>query len=146
MRQAAEEAIGSGASVARVCRMYGLSRDQWRHHKDHRTVTVPGALATVRMEVLEGGGGPYTLIPRLEVLLGEIAELKEVWADRPSILVQLLRLERDVLGDVAKLRGEFPDKPLVTLDQIPQWGIVLAVLDNHPRARLELVEALSDGS
>ena len=108
-------------------------------------MTVPTALATVRMEVLEGGGGPYTIIPRLEQLLGQISDLKDVWGSKPSVVVQLLRLERDILGDVAKLRGEFPDRPTVTLDQIPQWSIVLSVLDNHLGARLELVEALSDG-
>lgn len=143
-RQAAESAITNGIAAAEVARRYGLSRNQWRRHKNHGTVTVPAALATVRTEVLEGGGGPYTVIPRLEQLLDQISELKDAWAERPSIVVQLLRLERDILGDVAKLRGEFPDKPTVTLDQIPQWGVVLAVLDNHPKARLELVEALGD--
>jgi hypothetical protein len=86
-RQVADEAIAAGTPVQEVARTYGLSRNQWRHHKDHGTVTSPQvvSLGAVRLEVLEGGGGPYTVIPRLEELLIEVQAAKAKWADKPPV-------------------------------------------------------------
>ena len=61
-RQAAEEAVNGGTPVAQVCQTFGLSRDQWRHHKTHGTVAAGGpvSLATVRAELartLKSTGG-----------------------------------------------------------------------------------------
>jgi hypothetical protein len=72
--------------------------------------------------------------------------LKAKWESKPSLVVSLLRLERDVLGDIAKLRGEFPDRPRMSLDQLPQWTTVLYVLDSHPDARRDIIKALQDGN
>jgi hypothetical protein len=144
MRVQAEEALATGVSLAQVCRDTGLSRDQWKKHKRHGTRELPTSLATVRLEVIEGGGGPYTVIPRLEALLLQVDALKERWEPKPQVMVSLLRLERDVLGDIAKLRGEFPDKPQMSLDQLPQWATILYVLDSHPSARRDIVKALAD--
>jgi hypothetical protein len=148
MRQVAEEAIADGAAVAEVARSYKLSRDAWYRHDSHRKDVNPAvsSLASIRVEVLEGGGGPYTVIPRLEELLLKSEALRENWASKPSIVVSLLRLERDILGDIAKLRGEFPDKPQMSLDQLPQWATILYVLDSHPDARRDIVKALADGN
>jgi hypothetical protein len=146
MRQVAEEAIADGAAVAEVARSYKLSRDQWYKHRLHRSLVNPGSsLAALRLEVIEGGGGPYTVIPRLEDLLLKSEALREKWESKPSTVVALLRLERDILGDIAKLRGEFPDRPQMSLDQLPQWGTILYVLDRHPEARSDILKALHDG-
>jgi hypothetical protein len=147
-RQVAEEAIADGVEIAEVARSYRLSRDQWYKHRRHGTLVKRGAtsLSAVRLEVLEGGGSPYTVIPRLEELLLQVDDLKVKWGSKPSLVVSLLRLERDVLGDIAKLRGEFPDRPRMSLDQLPQWTVILAVLDRHPKARLDIIEALHDGN
>jgi hypothetical protein len=145
-RHAAEEAISNGVDISEVARNYSLSRDQWYKHRRHGTLISPTSLATVRMEVIEGGGGPYTVIPRLEALLLQVDGLKDRWGAKPQVTVALLRLERDILGDIAKLRGEFPDKPQMSLDQLPQWTTILHVLDSHPHARRDIVEALQDGN
>ncbi len=146
-RAVAEEAIADGVEIAEVARSYRLSRDQWYKHRHHGTLVKQGtsSLAAVRLEVIEGGGGPYTVIPRLEGLLLQVDALKEKWGSKPSLVVSLLRLERDVLGDIAKLRGEFPDRPRMSLDQLPQWTTVLYVLDSHPDARRDIIKALQDG-
>jgi hypothetical protein len=144
-RAVAEEAIADGVEIAEVARSYSLSRDQWYKHRRHRSLVKPGALAALRLEVIEGGGGPYTVIPRLEDLLLKSEALREKWESKPSIVVALLRLERDILGDIAKLRGEFPDRPQMSLDQLPQWGTILYVLDRHPDARSDILKALHDG-
>ena len=148
MRQAVEDAIASGEPISKAARTYGLSRDQWRKHKLHGITTLPNAasLGAIRVEVLEGGGGSFTIIPRLETLLLQIGDLKDKWESKPSIVVQLLRLERDILGDLAKLRGEHPDKPKLSLDQLPQWPLILQVLDEHPEARRHVRRALHDGN
>jgi hypothetical protein len=146
-RHAAEEAIADGIEVSEVARSYKLSRDQWYKHRHHGTLVKQGtsSLAAVRLEVIEGGGGPYTVIPRLEDLLLKADVLREKWASKPSVVVALLRLERDILGDIAKLRGEFPHRPQMSLDQLPQWGTILYVLDRHPDARSDILKALDDG-
>jgi hypothetical protein len=146
-RQVAEEAIATGDAVMAVSRRYGLSRDQWRHHKDHGTVTNPDvvSLAAVRLEVLEGGGGPYTVIPRLEQLLAEVQAAKAKWVDKPTVVLGFMRLERDVLGDVAKLRGEFPERRSVSVGELAEWRIVLDALGEYPRALRAVSVALQDG-
>ncbi len=125
-----------------------MSRDQWRHHKDHGTVTSPvvTSLAAVRLEVLEGGGGPYTVIPRLEQLLAEVQAAKQKWADKPTVVLGFMRLERDLLGDVAKLRGEFPKRRSMSVGEMDEWRIVLDALSDHPRAMRAVSMALSDGA
>jgi hypothetical protein len=146
-RQVADEAIAAGTPVQEVSRTYGLSRNQWRHHKDHGTVTSPQvvSLGAVRLEVLEGGGGPYTVIPRLEELLIEVQAAKAKWADKPQVVLGFMRLERDLLGDVAKLRGEFPESRSMSVGEMDEWRIVLDALQSHPRALRAVSNALSDG-
>ena len=131
-----------------VARQYGLSRDQWRHHKDHGTVATdaPVSLGQVRSEVLEGGGGPYTVIPRLEGLLMRVQSAQELWAKKPTVVVSLLQLERLILNDVAKLRGEFPEKRSISVGELAEWRIVLDALQPYPRALRAVSVALSDGA
>ena len=147
MRQVAEEAIASGDAVVAVSRRYGLSRDQWRHHKDHGTMSSPvvTSLAAVRLEVLEGGGGPYTVIPRLEQLVLEVQAAKQKWVDKPTVVLGFMRLERDVLGDIAKLRGEFPEKRAISVGELTEWRIVLDALHDYPRALRAVSVALQVG-
>ncbi len=146
-RQVADEAIAAGTAVQEVARTYGLSRNQWRHHKGHGVVTSVEvvSLAGVRLEVLEGGGGPYTVIPRLEQLLLEVQAAKARWVDVPQVVLGFMRLERDVLGDVAKLRGEFPEKRSMSVGEMDEWRIVLDALGDYPRALRAVSVALQDG-
>ena len=146
-RQVADEAIAAGTAVQEVARTYGLSRNQWRHHKDHGSVTSAEvvSLGAVRLEVLEGGGGPYTVIPRLEQLLIEVQAAKAKWVDMPQVVLGFMRLERDVLGDVAKLRGEFPEKRSMSVGEMDEWRIVLDALGDYPRALRAVSVALQDG-
>ena len=84
------------------------------------------------------------MIPRLESLLMTV-EFERERANR-SVLVSLLRLERDLLGDVAKLRGEFPERRSMSVGEMDEWRIVLDALSDHPRAMLAVSNALSDGA
>jgi uncharacterized protein YjiS (DUF1127 family) len=142
-RQVAEEQIAAGSAVAEVSRSFGLS--QWRHHKGHGTLANPKvvSLAAVRAEVLEGGGGPFTVIPRLEGLIARVQGAEEKWRSKPATVTQLLRLERDLLNDVAKLRGEFPQKRTINVGEIEQWRVVLDALAPYPKALHAISVALS---
>jgi hypothetical protein len=146
-RQAAEEAVGAGTPVSTVSQTYGLSRHQWRHHKEHGEIAEgsPVPLATVRAEVLDGGGGPYTVIPRLEELLMEVQAAKQKWVAKPSTVLGFMRLERDLLGDVAKLRGEFPEKRSMSVGELTEWRIVLDALRTYPNALRAVSAALAEG-
>ena len=129
-----------------VARSYGLSRNQWRHHKDHGVIAEVDAavsLAAVRLEVLEGGGGPYTVIPRLEELLIEVQAAKARWVEKPTVVLGFMRLERDLLGDVAKLRGEFPEKHSMSVGEWDDWRLVLDALQAYPKALRAVSAALS---
>jgi hypothetical protein len=154
-RASVDEALAEGATVAEVCREYGLSRNQWRKHKDHiGSVPAPRSkppdpvsptvtLAGMRRDVLEGGGGPYTVIPRLEQLLIDVAAAKQKWQNKPATVVQLLRLERDVLNDVAKLRGEFPQRHSMDVGEWEEWHLVVAALMPYPKALRAVSAALT---
>ena len=146
-RQAAEEAISAGTPVAQVCQTYGLSRNQWRHHKAHGMVAGGSSvsLALVRADVLDGGGGPYTVIPRLEALLMEVQAEKQRWVEKPTTVLGFMRLERDLLGDVAKLRGEFPEKRSMSVGELAEWRIVLDALVPYPHALRAVSAALAEG-
>jgi hypothetical protein len=118
-----------------VCRDYALSRDQWRHHRLH------GSLPRFRVEILNDGGGPSTVIPRLESLLMVVESERET--AKGSVMVSLLRLERDLLGDVARLRGEYPQRQSMAIGEWEEWSVVLDALTPYPRAMRAVSKALT---
>ena len=134
-RAVAEERIASGDPVAAVCRDYALSRDQWRHHRQH------GSLPRLRVEILSDGGGPSTVIPRLESLLMTVESERK--AAEGSVMVSLLRLERDQLGDVARLRGEYPERQSMVVGDWEEWSVVLDALTPYPKAMRAVSRALT---
>jgi hypothetical protein len=137
MRAAAEEKIAAGVPVAEVCRDYGLSRDQWKHHRGH------GSLPRLRVEILNDGGGPGTVIPRLEGLIIEVQRERD--SSTGPVMVSLLRLERDLLNDVAKLRGEVPQKQSMQVGDWEEWRLVIDALTPFPKAMHAVSLALTDG-
>jgi hypothetical protein len=143
-RQAAEDAIAGGMPVSHVCVEFGLSRNQWRKHKEHADLATVVSLADVRRDVVEGGG-PFTVLPRLESLLIDVAAAKQKWQNRPSTVVQLLRLERDILGDVAKVRGEMPQSRSMQVGEWAEWRVVVDALTAYPDAAQAVSRALTSG-
>ena len=134
-RAVAEERIAAGDAVALVCRDLSLSRDQWRNHRSH------GALPRLRVDILNDGGGPSTVIPRLESLI--VVVQSERQRANGSVMVSLLRLERDLLGDVAKLRGEYPQKTSMAIGDWEEWRMVLDALTPFPKAMTAVSRALT---
>ena len=134
-RDVAEERIAAGDPVSVVCRDFGLSRDQWKNHRLH------GTLPRLRVEILSDGGGPSTVIPRLESLLMVVQGERET--AQGSVMVSLLRLERDLLGDVARLRGEYPQKQSMAIGDWEEWAIVLDALTPYPKAMHAVSKALT---
>ena len=64
---------------------------------------------------------------------------------RGPVMVQLLRLERDLLNDVAKLRGEVPQKRSMDVGEWAEWRLVLDALVAYPKAMHAVSLALTDG-
>jgi hypothetical protein len=60
-----------------------------------------------------------------------------------SVLVSLLRLERDLLGDIARLRGEFPQKTSMSVGDWEEWAVVLDALTPFPTAMRAVSKALT---
>jgi hypothetical protein len=94
---------------------------------------------------VEGGSRPMLVIPRLESLPIDVAAAKQKWQNRPATIVQLLRLERDNLSDVAKLRGEFPQPHSMQVCDWAVWRIVIDALTPYPKALHAVSLALTDG-
>jgi hypothetical protein len=134
-RAAAEERIAAGDAVSLVYRDFALSRDQWKHHRLH------GSLPRLRVEILNDDGGPSTVIPRLESLLMIVESERETV--RGAVMVSLLRLERDLLGDIARLRGEFPQKQSMSVGDWAEWSVVLDALTPYPKAMRAVSKALT---
>ena len=143
-RQVAEAAIASGRPVSHVAVEYGLPRAQWYKHQAHAGgESSVVSLAEVRRSVMDGGGGPFTVIPRLEALLLDVAAAKQKWSDKPAVVVPLLRLEKDILGDVAKVRGELPQHRSMDVGEWEEWRLVADVLTRYPEAQRAVAAALS---
>jgi hypothetical protein len=81
------------------------------------------------------------VIQRLESLLITVELERE--AAQGSVMVSLLRLERDLLGDIAKLRGEFPVKQSMSIGDWAEWSIVLDALtpDDEPYSRTSVCDS-----
>jgi hypothetical protein len=77
----------------------------------------------------------------LESLLITVESERE--ASNGSVMVSLLRLERDLLGDIAKLRGEFPVKQSMAIGDWEEWSIVLDALTPFPKAMRAVSKALT---
>jgi hypothetical protein len=99
------------------------------------------SLPRLRVEILNDGGGPSTVIPRLESLLMTVES--EAETAKGSVMVSLLRLERDLLGDVARLRGEYPQRQSMAIGEWEEWSIVLEALSPYPRAMRAVSKALT---
>jgi hypothetical protein len=153
-RDAAEAAIVAGEPKMTVARRFGLGRSQMYKHLRHvgilspkgEPVTVVPELAAIRAEIVDSTDRWATVIPRLESLLLEVQRVRERWEDtKPQVAVSALRLEREILNDVAKLRGEIPDTRTVKVAEIAEWSIVLDALENHPKALRAVSKALGNG-
>lgn len=143
---AALAALGAGEPRVAVCRRYGLSRRQLLRHEQHSDdpyETEP--YRAVRAEIVEADGGPFTIIPRLEELLLHVREARSQWASRYQAQAAFLRLERDLLNDIAKYRGELPQRATINIGDVPEWRLVLNALTSHPRALHAVSVALKDG-
>jgi hypothetical protein len=158
-RDAAEAAIVAGEPKMTVARRFGLGRSQMYKHLRHVRILPPKGgplvtnpepvqrLAAVRAEIVDSTDGWATVIPRLESLLLEVRRVRERWEDtKPQVAVSALRLEREILNDVAKLRGEIPDTRTVKVAEIAEWSIVLDALENHPKALRAVSKALGNGN
>jgi hypothetical protein len=62
---------------------------------------------------------------------------------RGAVMVSLLRLERDLLGDIARLRGEFPQKQSMSVGDWAEWSVVLDALTPYPKAMRAVSKALT---
>jgi hypothetical protein len=89
-----------------------------------------------------------TVIPRLERLIFEVEDVKDRAIDggKDHLALQAVRIQRELLNDVARLRGEIPIQRTIRLDEVPGWAVVLTALDAYPQARLQVARALRESA
>ena len=141
-REPVERGLREGAAKAEMARTFNLPRRQiYRHAESHmdgeRVVVeiVPEDLVS-------------SVIPRLERLILEVEDVKRrvIEMGKDHLALQAVRVQRELLSDVARLRGEIPVQRSFRLDEIPGWAVVLEALDAYPRARLEVARALRESA
>jgi hypothetical protein len=139
-RESVERGLREGAAKLQMARTFNLPRRQiYRHAENH----MEGEQVTVEIisEDLVS-----SVIPRLERLVFEVEGVKDraIERDKDQLALQAVRVQRELLSDVARLRGEIPTQRMIRLDEVPGWAIVLGALDAHPRARLAVAQALRE--
>ncbi len=119
-------ALVSGESHSVLADRFGLSRFSIRRHNiNHLPVLLAEAQASERFAEAE------TLIDRLQQLTEEARTIKgkaEASGDLRTALASVRELVR-IVELLAKLQGDLEDRPAVTITVVPEWRIVLGVLD-----------------
>lgn len=141
-REAIERGLRDGANKSKMASNFQLPRRQlYRHAEQH----IDGELMAVEVvsEDLV-----LTVIPRLERLILEVEQVKHRAVDngKDQLAIQAVKVQRELLNDVARLRGELGTQRMVRLDEVPGWAIALAALDSYPRARLAVAQALRESA
>jgi hypothetical protein len=141
-REAVERGLSEGANKSEMSNRFQLPRRQlYRHFEKHMDGAVP-VVEVVSDDLV------LTVIPRLERLIVEVEDVKDRAIDggKDQLALQAVRIQRELLNDVARLRGEIPIQRTIRLDEVPGWAVVLDALDAYPRARLDVARALRESA
>ena len=141
-REVVERGLREGAAKAEMARTFNLPRRQIYRHAENHMDGEHVAVEIVPEDLIS------SVIPRLERLILEVDEVKRRVIERGKdhLALQAVRVQRELLSDVARLRGEIPVQRSFRLDEIPGWAVVLEALDAYPRARLEVARALRESA
>ncbi len=139
-REPVERGLREGAAKAEMARTFDLPRRQIYRHAETHMDGEPVVVEIVPEDLAS------SVIPRLERLILEVEEVKHrvIEKGQDRLALQAVRVQRELLSDVARLRGEIPVQRTIRLDEVPGWAIVLSALDAHPRARLAVAQALRE--
>lgn len=139
---AIDEALIAGDSHSALAARFEVSRFSLRRHLANH---VPVLLAEAARSKLFSRA--ESLTERLELLTDEAQSIKakaEAGGDLRTALAAVRELVRmvELLG---RFQGDLEDAPAIRITVVPEWQIVLRVLDSFPEARLALAAALEDG-
>ena len=141
-KEAVERGLVEGANKLEMAKKFQLPRRQiYRHFEKHMDGSAP-AVEIVSEDLVS------TVIPRIERLIMEVEDVKvrSIANGKDQLALQAVRIQRELLNDVARLRGEIPTQRTIRLDEVPGWAIVLQALDAYPRARLDVARALRESA
>jgi hypothetical protein len=139
-REAVDRGLRDGMNRSEMARTFTLPRRQiYRHAEKHMSEPTVEIVAEDLIS---------TVIPRLERLIFEVDGVKDRAVDggNDRLVLQAVKVQRELLSDVARLRGEIPTQRVFRLDEIPGWAVVLEALDSHPRARVAVSRALKESA
>lgn len=137
------DAVIAGEPHTAVAKRFGVSRFSIRRHAvRHVPVLMAEAAAAHRFTQA------VTLVDRLEQLTGEAHRIKgkaEASGDLRTSLAAVRELVR-VVELLARLDGEIDEQPVINIAVVPEWRIVLGVLEAYPEARIAVARALEGGA
>lgn len=136
---AINDELAGGESYSDLAGRFGVSRFSLRRHNaNHLPALLAEVAAADRFTQAE------SLMERLEQLTDEARRIKtkaEASGDLRTALAAVRELVR-VVELLAKLEGDLDDRPIVNIAVVPEWRVVLGVLDAYPEARVAVARAL----
>jgi hypothetical protein len=141
-REAVERGLVEGANRLEMAKKFQLPRRQIYRHLEKHMDAAAQVVEVVSEDLI------LTVIPRIERLILEVEDVKARSLDegKDQLVLQAVKIQRELLSDVARLRGEIPSQRTIRLDEIEGWAVVLAALDAYPRARLSVARALRESA
>jgi hypothetical protein len=147
-REAIDASLLQGTPLRALGRRFGLSKDSLHRHR--RDGHIAGSLKVLHGEKVEARA--RSLLDRIEEVVGRVERVADSAeeAGKPALVLQAAKELRESIRLLGQATGELRDTPttVVNVLQDPGWlqlrGTLLQVLDRHPEAKAEVVEALAE--
>jgi hypothetical protein len=147
-REAIDAALLQGTPLRALGRRFGLSKDSLHRHR--RDGHIAGSLKVLHGEKVEARA--RSLLDRIEDVVARVERVADSAEDegKPALVLQAAKELRESIRLLGQATGELRDTPttVVNVLQDPGWlqlrGTLLRVLDRHPEAKAEVVEALAE--
>jgi hypothetical protein len=147
-REAIDAALLQGTPLRALGRRFRLSKDSLHRHR--RDGHIAGSLKVLHSEKVEARA--RSLLDRIEDVVGRVERVADSAEEdgKPTLVLQAAKELRESIRLLGLATGELQDRPqtVVNVLQDPGWlqlrGTLLRVLDRHPEAKAEVVEALAE--
>jgi hypothetical protein len=145
-RASIDQELICGTSVRDIAGRYGVGKSSIDRHKKH----IPSALIKAQEAVVVGNAD--TLLHEVKTLLEQAQSLTgaaQAAGDLRTALQGIGKV-KEILELMARLAGEIDSTKvqvnigIPSITTCPEWGTVIRIIDRHPEAKAELVEALQN--
>jgi hypothetical protein len=147
-RESIDAALLQGTPLRALGKRFGVSKDSLHRHR--RDGHVAGSLKVLHGEKVEARA--RSLLDRIEDVVSRVERVADSAEEdgKPTLVLQAAKELRETIRLLGQATGELRDAPttVVNVLQDPGWlelrGTLLRVLERHPEAKAEVVEALAE--